>query len=146
MEARTAWLLLHLLGAAIWTGGHLVLALTVLPRALHRREPGIVLSFEEGFERLALPALFLQILSGLFLLHGRLPVTRWLAFGSPEETLAGVKLLALALTLGLALHARFRVLPGAGETRLRSMAWHIAAVTLLSVLLLVAGGLLTAAV
>lgn len=34
-------LFLHLLGAAIWVGGHLVLALGILPGALRRRDPQV---------------------------------------------------------------------------------------------------------
>ncbi len=33
-------LLLHILGATIWTGGHLVLAVTILPRVLRERSAG----------------------------------------------------------------------------------------------------------
>jgi uncharacterized membrane protein len=31
--------ILHTLGATVWTGGHLVLAATVLPSALKHRDP-----------------------------------------------------------------------------------------------------------
>ncbi|MBK7271345.1 MAG: hypothetical protein IPI07_18095 [Flavobacteriales bacterium] len=34
-------LVLHLLGAAVWVGGHLVLSLTVLPGALRDRDLGL---------------------------------------------------------------------------------------------------------
>ena len=46
--------LLHLLGAAVWVGGHLVLSLTVLPRALRAGDPRILLDFESGYERLGI--------------------------------------------------------------------------------------------
>ena len=39
---------LHLIGAAVWIGGHLVLATTILPRALRNRDPSIILDFEQG--------------------------------------------------------------------------------------------------
>ncbi|WKZ66749.1 MAG: hypothetical protein QY325_02230 [Flavobacteriales bacterium] len=43
------WLLiLHLLGASIWVGGHLVLLLTVLPGALKARDAERILAFERG--------------------------------------------------------------------------------------------------
>ena len=58
-------LLLHILAATVWTGGHLVLALTVLPRALRARDPQILLQFESGYERVGMPALLLQVLTGL---------------------------------------------------------------------------------
>ena len=38
-------LLLHILAATIWTGGHLVLALTVLPRVMRERSPSKLLEF-----------------------------------------------------------------------------------------------------
>ena len=36
-------LFLHILAATIWTGGHIVLATTVLPRALKAADPRILL-------------------------------------------------------------------------------------------------------
>ncbi|MBI2492153.1 MAG: copper transporter, partial [Candidatus Rokubacteria bacterium] len=58
---------LHLLGAAVWVGGHLVLSLSVLPRALRTRDPAIIRDFESAFERVGLPALLVQVLTGLWL-------------------------------------------------------------------------------
>jgi hypothetical protein len=82
-----AILLLHILGATIWTGGHLVLAITVLPRALRARDPSIVEQFEAGYEKLGVPALVLQLLTGLWLATRLLPEPgAWFAFGSPAAT------------------------------------------------------------
>ncbi|MBF3283866.1 copper transporter, partial [Pseudomonas aeruginosa] len=50
-------LFLHLLGAAIWVGGHLVLALGILPGALRRRDPQAIRAFEQVYERIGIPAL-----------------------------------------------------------------------------------------
>ena len=58
---------LHLLAATVWTGGHLVLALTVLPRALRLRNPQVLLDFEQGYEKLGMPALAIQVASGLWM-------------------------------------------------------------------------------
>jgi uncharacterized membrane protein len=38
-------LLLHLLAATIWTGGHLVLSLVILPRVLKNKSPAELLRF-----------------------------------------------------------------------------------------------------
>ena len=38
---------LHILGATVWTGGHLILAATVLPQALKHRDPDLIHQFEE---------------------------------------------------------------------------------------------------
>ncbi|MBV1860098.1 MAG: hypothetical protein KUG77_16920, partial [Nannocystaceae bacterium] len=36
----------HILGATVWTGGHLVLVLVVLPRARRGGDPSVVQEFE----------------------------------------------------------------------------------------------------
>ena len=66
-------LVLHVLGATIWTGGHLVLSTSVLPKALARRSPEVLQEFESGFERVGIPALIVQVLTGIWLLYRLLP-------------------------------------------------------------------------
>jgi putative copper export protein len=59
--------ILHTLGATVWTGGHLVLAVTVLPQALKNRDPDRIHQFEEHFEGFGLIALLIQVITGLWL-------------------------------------------------------------------------------
>lgn len=133
-------IVLHLLGATVWTGGHLVLTLTVLPRALKRRDPSIVADFEHGFEKLAIPALLIQIATGVWLAYLKLaPEGDWFALGRFPNDHILIKLVLLGLTLILAVHARTRVLPQLDEQRLHALAWHIVPVTVLAVLLAVVG-------
>lgn len=133
-------LLLHILAATIWTGGHLVLALAILPRVLVERSPARLLDFESRYERVGMPALLIQVLSGLWLAHRLVPeLHRWFAFADPVATLVSVKLLLLATTVGLALSARLRLLPRLSEENLPELAWHIRGVTLVSVLFVVVG-------
>lgn len=133
-------LVLHLLGAAIWVGGHLVLALAVLPRALRRRDPRIVSDFESGYERLGLPALAVQIATGLYLTQYRVPsVAAWFSAATPQSRYILLKLGLLAATLLLALHARLRVVPHLEAKNLRFLAWHIAVITLLGIGFVIAG-------
>lgn len=40
-------LVIHLIGASIWVGGHLFLSLRILPEVLKKRNPEILLSFEK---------------------------------------------------------------------------------------------------
>ena len=126
-------LLLHLLGAAIWTGGHLVLATAVLPRALRARDPAVLLNFEQGFERIGIPALITQVLSGLWLAHLQLPPGEWFALATPQSHLIAAKLGLLATTAVFALDARLRLIPHLTAASLPAMAWHIWPVTLLSI-------------
>ena len=131
---------LHLLAATVWTGGHLVLALTVLPRALRQRNPQVLLDFEEGYERVGMPALAVQVASGLWMALQLVP--DWGQWFNPQTGLEGAVALKLALLAAAALiaaHARLRVIPALSARTLPLMAWHVAAVTLLSVGFVLAG-------
>ena len=131
---------LHLIGAAVWVGGHLVLSLSVLPRALRERNPTIIREFESGFERLGIPALLLQVVTGVWLAHRWAPdVAGWFSPSTPAARLVLVKLALLTATVALAVHARLRVVPRLHAESLRFLAYHIVAVTLLGVALLVVG-------
>lgn len=133
---------LHILGAVIWAGGHLVLALVILPRAFRTGEIRVVRDFEHGYERFGLSALLVQVITGPLL------AARWVP--NPADWLPGhgtlsahifAKLFLLALTVLLALHGKLRMMKkvGRGEWGLKAMTWHIVPVTVLSVLFLVLG-------
>lgn len=133
-------LLLHLLGATVWTGGHIVLATVVLPRVLAQRSPEMLLAFESRFEKIGLPALVVQVLTGFTLAWFRLPdPARWLAVDDPIAQPIALKLALLGLTVAFAAHARLRLIPGLTAARLPLLAAHIVAVTLLSVAFVVVG-------
>jgi putative copper export protein len=133
-------LFLHILAATVWTGGHLVLVSVVLPRALRQRAPQVLLDFEQGYERLGMPALLIQVLTGLHMAHQLVPdVASWFAPDTGLARAVALKLVLLALTAAIAAHARLRVIPRLSAATLPLMAWHAAAVTLLSVGFVVAG-------
>lgn len=134
------FLLLHVLAATVWTGGHLVLALTVLPRILKERSPAELLRFEAAYERIGIPALLIQVATGIWLAHRLVPdVGQWLAFDNPVARLIGFKLLLLVVTVALAADARLRIIPKLSQDNLPSLAWHIVPVTVVSVLFVVVG-------
>lgn len=133
-------LLLHILGATIWTGGHIVLSVAVLPNVLRERSPDMLLDFESGFEKIGMPALIVQIVTGPVLAYRFLPdIGQWFNMSNPASHPVMAKLVLLALTAGFAIHARFRVIPVLSEKNLVVMAWHIIPVTVLSVLFVVVG-------
>lgn len=133
-------LLIHVLAATVWTGGHLVLATTVLPRALAARDPRVLLDFEAGYERIGMPALIVQVLSGLWMAHAMLPdVAAWFAFDTLPARLIVFKLALLLVTLLTALDARLRIIPRLSAATLPAMARRIVLVTVLSVLFVIAG-------
>lgn len=133
-------ILAHILGATVWTGGHIVLSLAVLPRVLKEKSPERLLEFESAFERIGKPAMLVQIITGLLLAHRLLPdVYLWLDWSNPVSRVVGMKLMLLASTILLAADAKLRVLPKLSNQNLWDMAAHIIAVTLLSVLFVIVG-------
>jgi putative copper export protein len=133
-------LILHILGATVWAGGHLVLSLTVLPRALRQRDPDILSSFEAGYERIGIPALAIQIITGLWLAHRLVPrFGDWFSFETAMSTHVALKLMLLLLTVMLAVHARLRLIPKLSAQTLPVLAWHVVAVTVVAVLFVILG-------
>ncbi len=59
---------LHVVGAAVWVGGHLVLLGRYLPQAWRAGRLDLLREFERRYEGLGLPALALQVGTGLLLL------------------------------------------------------------------------------
>ncbi|WP_370979358.1 CopD family protein [Agaribacterium sp. ZY112] len=138
-------LLLHLIAACIWTGGHIVLSVVVLPAVLKNRSAKQLLDFESVYEKIGMPALVVQVITGLLLAHRMLPdVSMWFDMSIPVAHGIAAKLSLLCLTLLFAVDARFRVIPklsqeGVEHRYLVDMAWHIVPVTIFSVLFVVAG-------
>lgn len=132
--------MVHILAATIWTGGHLVLATTVLPRAMRAKDASIVHDFEEGFEKLGIPALIAQVITGVWMgLQWFSTAAQWTDTGNPVARALLLKLALLAVTVALAAHARLRVLPNLTADRLRLLAWHIIPVTVISTLFVIVG-------
>lgn len=140
MTLHAICLLLHVLGATVWTGGHLVFALSVLPGAVQRRDVAAVHAFEAAYERLGIGALVVQVATGLLLAWGYLPDAHaWLADATPVARLVRIKLALLAATLALAAHVRLRVLPRLDASRLPLLYAHVLAVTAVAVGFVAAG-------
>lgn len=130
----------HLISATIWTGGHLILAIAVLPKILKYKDIKALTTFEENFERIGIPSLLIQVISGLILAYNYLPdFSAWFSFADHISTHIGIKLILLATTIVLALHARFKLIPNLSEKNLNFLALHIILVTLVGVLFVVTG-------
>lgn len=133
-------LTLHVLAATIWTGGHLVLATIILPRALKEHSVPIIAEFESRYERIGIPALIIQVLTGLHLAAMHVPdMGRWFSFSDTASSVVGVKLILLAATAMFAVDARLRLIPKLTEDKLVSLAWHVIPVTIISVLFVIVG-------
>lgn len=139
----TVLIILHLLGASVWIGGHVVLVSVVLPAAMRRRDPARIAEFEQAYGKIGLAALILQTVTGVWLATVR--IGDWSTIVA-APTLAGSLIVAkasmLALTMLLAGHAYHRVLPRLSAERIRPFAIHAWAVTSVSILMLVIGALI----
>ena len=132
-------LILHTLGACIWVGGHLILAITILPKALKLKDPEIISTFESMFERIGIPSLIIQVVTGLRLAMIFMPMGDWFDFSNSISTLISIKIILLLLTVMLAIHARFFIIPNLDADKLPMLGWHIAGVTIIAVLMLLTG-------
>ena len=133
-------LVIHILAATLWTGGHLALALALLPKILRERSVADLLAFESSYEKWGMSALIVQVISGLWLAHIRLPdITAWFAGDSFSARLIQLKLTLLALTLAVAMDARLRVIPKLSPETLPAMGLRIRLITLLGVAFVIVG-------
>lgn len=133
-------LTLHILAATVWTGGHIVLAIVILPRVLRERSAQRLSEFESVYEKIGMPALIIQIVTGLMLAYRMLPdIGLWFDMSIPLAHGIAAKLTLLLLTFMFALDARFRVIPKLSAANLNDMAMHIIPVTVFSILFVIVG-------
>jgi len=133
-------LIFHLLGSAVWVGGHVILCFTILPKALRLRDTELISAFESRFEKIGVPALLVQVLTGIWLAHFYLnSVFDAFRFSDSLQTLIALKLILLLATLVIAAHARLRLINKLNEHNLTYLAWHITSVTVLGLVLLILG-------
>ena len=126
-------LFIHLAAASVWVGGHLVLAISLLPEAMSKRDPEIIRSFEQIYERIGLPALALQVITGLWMsFRVRPDIASWADWSDPTALTISLKLACLAATIGLAVHARLFIIPRLNAARLPVLGAHIIAITTLA--------------
>ena len=133
-------LIIHLLGASIWVGGHLILAVTILPEVLKKKDIGMLLNFEKKYEKIGIPALLLMVISGVWMSYQfGIGFSNWFHFSNPIETVVSLKLILLLMTVLFAVSANFFVIPKLTAKTLPLMAFHILSVTTIGVLMLLLG-------
>lgn len=135
-------LIIHLICATVWVGGHLFIAIRILPKALQQKKPDIILNFEKEYEPIGMAALLLLVITGIWMtLQFGIEINKWFSFSSALERVTSTKLLLLLCTVGLAVSAQTRVIPKLKTTpnKLPEMAAHIIAVTLLGIAMLILG-------
>ena len=135
-------LIIHLMSATVWVGGHLILVASYLPRAIKEKNQNYILNYEKKYESICMLSLILLILSGILMAYkygGT--IEHWFEFATPIEKVVSTKLLLLFATLLFALSAQFKVLPKLNNNikYLPEMALHILCVTIIGISMLILG-------
>ncbi|WP_314334686.1 CopD family protein, partial [Capnocytophaga sputigena] len=136
---------LHLSAATIWVGGHLVLAIGYLPKALKHKDFSYIGNFEKTYEPIGMPSLAVLIITGILMAYDyNAGFSSWFSFATPIERVVSLKLTFLLTTVCFAISAQTRVLPKLRKgqlNKLPEMAVHIICVTLIGVLMVILGSL-----
>lgn len=135
-------LIIHLLAASIWVGGHLFLILRILPATLQQKDISILSDFRLKFGKIGMPSLFIFVVTGILLAYDyNVPISDWFSFSNPIEKIISIKLLLLFTSLSLAVHAQKVVLPKLTSDRMLPAIVEIIIVTLIAVSMLILGSL-----
>lgn len=133
-------LIIHLVAATIWIGGHLTLGIIFLPMALRQKEPLIILNFERKFEPLGISSLIALVITGICMAYDfGASYESWFTFSGSIEKVVSTKLLLLILTIILALYTQLYLIPNLNKYNLNKMAFIIITVTLIGLSMLVLG-------
>ncbi|NOS57263.1 MAG: copper transporter [Cyclobacteriaceae bacterium] len=134
------WLiLLHVLGATIWAGGHLILSIGFLPKALKEKNIRVILDFEKQYELVGIPALLLQVITGFWMASIYIPFDDWFSLATSHHAYLWIKIVLLLSTIGFAIHARLFIVPNLTVEKLPSLAFHIIVATVLAVSFVITG-------
>jgi putative copper export protein len=127
---------LHILSATVWVGGHLILSVAFLPKALKENDFSIVKGFDSRFGIIGIPSLLVLIASGIYISTVYTPDLFSFDFNNHHIKDIALKYLLLIISLSIGLHAKFVVKP---KGNLKSLAYHIIAVTILGIFLVFLG-------
>jgi len=133
-------LIIHLIAATIWIGGHLTLSIVFLPVALRKKEPLIILNFEKKFEPLGISSLIALIITGIWMAYDfGITYQSWFYFSGSLEKVVSIKLVLLMLTFVLALYTQIYVIPNLTKYNLNKIAFSIISVTVIGLSMLILG-------
>ena len=140
MKLHHLLLILHLICATIWVGGHLILSIRFLPKALKKKDPNIIIDFEKEYGAIGMPALVILIITGIWMAYDfGVPIKEWFSFSSNIEKVVSTKLTLLFITFAFALNAQLNVIPELNKKNMKLMAFHIISVTIIGIIMLILG-------
>ena len=136
------YLILHLLAATIWVGGHLLLLLRYVPKAIKSKSLEELSAFRKNFEPVGMPSLFILIITGILMAYDyNITFEKWFLFENSIEKIVSIKLILLFISLTLAFITIKFVLPSINKISPFILYFIIFLVTTIAVTMLVLGSL-----
>lgn len=136
-------LIFHLLAATIWVGGHLFLAIRILPEVLKKKDVSILKNFKSKFEPVGMPSLLVLLITGILMAyHYDVTFTKWFSFSNAIEKVISIKLILLFTTVLMAACAETLIFPKLKSERMFPAAFFIITVTTIAVIMLILGSLI----
>ncbi len=137
---RSILVILHILGASIWIGGMLIMALGVLPKAKKAKDAALLKNYEGSFHILGMIALTIQFLTGFRLAMIYAGGMKGLFdFSSHPAVLFIWKLVLILITMGLFVVFKKKTLSVLDNSNISSASTLIWVLTLISITLMVLG-------
>lgn len=137
---KSVLIILHILGASIWIGGMLIMALGVLPKAKKANNASLIKDYEGSFHILGMIALTLQFLTGFRLAMIYAGGMKGLFdFSNHAAVLFMWKLVLILLTMGLFVVFKKKTLSALVNSNVSSASSMIWILTLISIALMVLG-------
>jgi putative copper export protein len=137
---RSILVILHILGASIWIGGMLIMALGVLPKAKKTNDASLLKNYEGSFHILGMIALTIQFLTGFRLAMIYAGGMKGLFdFSNHAAVLFMWKLVLILATMGLFVVFKKKTLSKLDPTNVSSASAMIWVLTLLSLGLMILG-------
>lgn len=137
---RSILVILHILGASIWIGGMLIMALGALPKAKKTSDASLLKNYEGSFHILGMIALTIQFLTGFRLAMIYAGGMKGLFdFSNHAAVLFMWKLVLILVTMGLFVVFKKKTLSKLDSTNVSSASAMIWMLTLLALGLMILG-------
>lgn len=135
-------LIIHLLAATVWVGGHLILLLRYVPKAIKSKSLEELSSFRKNFEPVGMPSLFILIITGILMAYDfDVTIDKWFLFKNSIEKIVSIKLVLLFISLTLAFITLKFILPSINKISPYILYFIIFLVTTIAVTMLILGSL-----
>ena len=136
-------LIIHLLAATIWVGGHLILLLRYAPKTIKSKSLNEINLFRKNFEPIGIPSLLLLLITGIIMAYDYdVSVNKWFSFESSIEKIVSLKLILFFCTILFAFTAVKFLFPKLQNKHSYIVLIFIFLVTSIAVTMLILGSLI----